>query len=431
MTLSNLIRNKFLLLFTILAGCQWHGPVIAAIPCIDAVYAPNIATVLIYKKGFEMASPVMQLGAEPGLTLSFDDLDGDLKSYRYTILHCGHDWSLSTDLRESDYLEGYRDGEIREFAYSFNTLISYTHYSLDFPNSDLRPKLSGNYLLVVFTGDTGHPVFTRRFLVNEITPVAVTGDVHQATAMALRNTHQEVDFEVLFNGMNINDPGREIFVVVQQNGRWDNALRGLRPRFTRAGSLDFNYDQENTFPGGNEFRAFDTKSIIYQSERIRSITNDSGITSVVLLDDPWRGTKNYVTDKEINGRKLIKNEEHTTNSDIEADYTLVTFSLPSPVIVPYGNIYILGALTDWQLNENSRMTYDPAAKKYTRRLMLKQGYYNYLYTVVNAKTGVADLSMTEGNHWETENVYTILVYYRPAGELYDRLIAVADIPSIR
>jgi hypothetical protein len=230
--------------------------------------------------------------------------------------------------------------------------------------------------------------------------------------------------------MTINDPTREIKIVITQNDRWDNAVRGLTPRFVRGTSLDYTDEPQSLFNGGNEFRSFDIKSLLYQSERIRKIDYDKSGYNVYLLDDQRRTFKNYVTDKEINGRKLIKNEEHAQNSDIEADYAYVHFFLPFEMPLSNGQIHILGAVTDWQVNDSSRMNYDFQRKGYEKTLYVKQGYYNYLYIFKDNRTGRSDESLIEGNHWETENEYTIWVYFHPTGTQYDRLIAAQDLNTI-
>jgi hypothetical protein len=294
----------------------------------------------------------------------------------------------------------------------------------------MKPALSGNYIFKVYLDDPSNVAFTWRFSVFEKSNAGITGQINQASNISDRDSRQEVDFTVHFNGMQIPDPDHEINVIITQNDRWDNAINA-KPKFMRGDELDFNYDERNTFNGGNEFRAFDTKSLMYQSERIQKLDYDSAGYEVILLDDQKRTTKNYVTDKDLNGRKYIKNEEHAQNSDIEADYTWVHFFIPCYPPIPGGLAYILGALTDWQLNDGSRMTYNSTRKGYEKNLLLKQGYYNYLYVVKDLRTGKADESAIEGNHWETENEYTIWVYFHETGGLYDRLIAVQNINSIR
>jgi hypothetical protein len=69
------------------------------------------------------------------------------------------------------------------------------------------------------------------------------------------------------------------------------------------------------------------------------------------------------------------------------------------------------------------MTYNYKRKGYQASLFLKQGYYNYLYGLVERGQKSADVSLIEGNHWETLNEYSIYVYYKKPGTNYDQLIA--------
>jgi hypothetical protein len=390
----------------------------------------NIKSVLFFKEGFQMSAPVIRLNSQEKLQLMFDDLDSDLKSYRYTIYHCKEDWSSSTDLQPIDYIDGYSEDNIDNFAYSFNTTVHYTHYTLSFPTANLRPRISGNYILSVYTENSSDPSFVWRFRVYETTPVGVTGTVHQANNLEDRLTRQQLEFTVNLNGSKLDNPGRNIKIVISQNDRQDNELRNLTPTFMRAESLEYSNNDAISFDGGNEFRAFDIKSLIYQTERIKSIEHNERGIQVNLLDDISRSRKNYSTEKDINGRMLIKSEDHAQNSEIEADYAWVRFSLPFQTFSGKGQVFLLGALTNWLMDENSILTYDFEKKCYSRELFLKQGYYEYLYIFKNQVTGEKDISYIEGSHWETENEYTIWVYYQGPGDLYDRLIAVQNLNSI-
>ena len=423
-------RSLFLFSWFLLTGMN---PLLAQIPDTlpntNRVYDSQIKTVLLHKDGFEMSAPVMNMNTGARLKLSFDVLDSDLKRFRYTIRHCEADWTTSSELMTTEYIDGFQDDAIDDFGYSYNTKTNFTHYSLVFPTSKLRPKISGNYIIIVFLDDPSNVILTWRFMVVENTGLTVTGKVGQANNVTDRFTKQEVDFTLECNGMTINEPSREIKILITQNDRMDNAVTGLTPRFTSGSSLDYTDEPQCLFNGGNEFRAFDIKSLLYQSERIKKIVPDNSGYDVYLLDDQPRPFKNYATDKDINGRKLIKNEEHAKNSDIEADYAYVHFFLPFPSPLNNGQIYILGAVTDWQINDSSRMNYNPLRRGYEKTLLVKQGYYNYIYVIKDNRTGKTDESLIEGNHWETENAYTIWVFYHPAGDQYDHLIAVQDLNS--
>ncbi len=423
-------RSLFFCSFVLMTGINTApAQVPDTLPNTNRVYDSKIKTVMLYKDGFEMSAPVMNMSTGERLKLSFDELDTDLKRFRYTIRHCEADWTTSSELMTSEYIDGFQDDAIDDFGYSYNTITNFTHYSLVFPTSNLRPKISGNYIIIVFLDDPANVILTWRFMIVENTGLSVAGNVRPANNVTDRFTKQQVDFTLEYNGMTINDPTREIKILMTQNDRMDNAIWGLTPRFVRGSSLDYTDEPQCLFNGGNEFRAFDIKSLLYQSERIKKIVSDNSGYSVYLLDDLPRPFKNYSTDRDINGRKLIKNEEHAKNSDIEADYAYIHFFLPFPSQLNNGQIYILGAVTDWQVNDSSRMNYNLQRKGYEKTLFLKQGYYNYIYIFKDNRTGKTDETLIEGNHWETENEYTIWVYYHPTGSQYDHLIAIQDLNS--
>ena len=433
MNLKKAFRMKSFLVFQLLfyAGSLTIVAQVAdTLPNINKVYAERVKTVVLSKDGFEMSAPLINLMAGDKLKLSFDELGSDLRQFRYTVRHCEADWTTTPELSVSDYIDGFQDEVISDYAYSYNTTTAYTHYSLVFPTPVLRLKISGNYIIVVYLDDPSNVILTWRFMVVENSPLTVIGLAHQANNIADHFTKQQVDFTLDHHGMTINDPNREIKVMVTQNDRWDNAVRGLQARFVRGESMDFTDLPQCMFNGGNEFRAFDIKSLLYQSERVRKIDYDSKAYHVYLVDDTKRTFKNYTYEQEINGRKLIKNEEHAQNSDIEADYAYVHFFLPFDAPLSMGKVYILGAVTDWQLNDSSLVNYNYQQKGYEKTLFVKQGYYNYLYVVRDNRTGRMDESIIEGNHWETENEYTIWVYYHPYGTQYDRLIASQDLNTI-
>ena len=384
----------------------------------------------MFKEGFELSPPIIQLNSTDRLSVQFDDLDPDIKRFKYTILHCEADWQVSADLTVSDYVDGYREENIDQYAYSYNTTVRYTHFQTTFPTENMRPKLSGNYLLIVYEDDPSQMAFTVRFMVVEASPLVAAGKVVQSSRVGTRNTDQQVDFVVRLNGFQVLDVGREIKIVLMQNGRYDNLLLLSKPRFARTDELDYRFDESIAFSGGNQFRNFDIKSLQYQSEHIARIAYDT-TNQVYLLADLPRTFKQYSYEKDLNGRFYIKNEEHTDNSSIEADYAWVHFFLPYPALITTGTFHVLGELTSWQLNNSSRMYFNPEHKGYELNLFLKQGYYNYMYVFKENGKMTGNESLIEGSHWETENDYTVFVYYHETGSMYDRLMAVNFLNSIQ
>ncbi len=392
----------------------------------NRIYRSNIKTVLLHRNGWDLSPPLIKFNSGEQLKLSFDDLDADGKEYMFTIIHCNADWTPSK-LEKYEYIDGYEEDYIYDFRFSANTIVSYTHYELLFPTQDLKPEIPGNYIVKVYVEHEDSIYFTRRFMVLD-QKVDITGRVKQATRLEDSKYKQEVDFEVLSPHYNIANPYRDLTVVVQQNGRWDNAISNLKPRMVVSGKLDYNHDFENVFDGGNEFRSIDIKSLNYYTENIDKIDYDNNGYHVFIRPDERRTFKVYKSDDDINGQLKIKTEDQD-GSETRSEYVQVHFFLAYAVPLMDADIYLNGALTDWNLNENSKMTYDFSKKGYLLTLLLKQGYYDYQYVMRQQGQVAGDVSFIEGNHWETRNEYTILVYNREHGTYYDRLIGVTHINS--
>jgi hypothetical protein len=96
-------------------------------------------------------------------------------------------------------------------------------------------------------------------------------------------------------------------------------------------------------------------------------------------------------------------------------------------MITTGDLYIFGALTDWQCQPDFQMHYDQVRKGYVGWAYLKQGYYEYQYAYLKKGSTVADLTYIEGNHFETTNTYYIYAYYRFVGLFYDKLIGFATV----
>jgi hypothetical protein len=398
----------------------------------EHIYRPTIRTVQFHQTTWEYAQPVIALNSNDQLELAFDDLDGDQKQYSISFVHCNADWTPS-DLMVSEYLNGYYDINIINFAYSINTFQSYTHYSIVFPqNNNVRFTKSGNYVLYVYKfGDKKDLVLTRRFMVYE-DKVKVGATFRQTIAGDDQYNKQQLDFNINTGTYNLTDPYKDMKVALIQNNRWENAVTDIKPTFINASQLVYSLDEKSTFNGGNEFRYFDTRSLRFLTERVKHIYRDSAMMYHALIyPDESRRNKPYFYYNDLNGAFFIKNSESFGNPDTDADYVMVHFFLPYKTPEAKGNFYVLGKLTDWRMNSTNRMTYNYEKEGYELSLFLKQGYYNYIYVLSDDTKKGGDETIVEGNHWDTENYYTICVYHRKFGTYYDQLIAYKVLNTLR
>ncbi|MDG1045304.1 MAG: DUF5103 domain-containing protein [Bacteroidia bacterium] len=385
-------------------------------------YDDKISTVIL-QKNIDIYDPVpiINLGSGETLKLSFDMLDPQNEFLNYSLVHCDRNWMLS-DLQPMDYVSGNTMGEITDYKFSTNTYQTYTHYSLNFPSDDMAITKSGNYIIKVYRNfDEEDVLLTRRFMVVD-PQTKITTTVKSATIPEFRFTHQEIDFSVNYLGFDIPNPFLDVHVTILQNNSWNNAITNLKPQFVNNNELSFNYENENIIPGTNEFRFFDIRSLRFFSNNVIKKYIDT-VQNVVLRPEESKAYLNYVRWIDYNGKRDIFNSDGM-NLVEDGDYALVHFNFKCNSLNDMGEMFVYGELSDWQIKDKFKMTYSPELKMYTCSVLLKQSYYNYHF-VLRDKDGKIDYTFTEGNHQETENDYTILVYHKNVFYGYDEIIGLA------
>jgi hypothetical protein len=282
---------------------------------------------------------------------------------------------------------------------------------------------------VVFEGnDRKNLVLIQRFYVVE-PKVRIEGTVKKATFDPFNGENQEVDFKIINEQLRLLNPQEDIKVVLMQNRRWDNAVLGLKPRFIQNNVLSYDYDKENVFPGGNEFRYFDIRTKRYNGENIESIKFMRPYFHVTILPEGIRNNKKFMPYKEMNGNFVIESLDRVTDTDTECDYFFVHFYLPMQSQLVGGTVNIFGALTGWNANKTNEMKWNYETAGYELSLLLKQGYYNYQYVYVSEGAKKADSVNLEGSFFLTENEYEIFAYYRDPASRYDRLVGFVTVNS--
>jgi hypothetical protein len=393
----------------------------------NAVYVNHIKSVKLTHAGLETSYPIIDLGTryQGRLELSFDDLEGGYKRYTYKIIHCDKDWFPSLGLNEIEYLEGFNNEEIEEYAYSSNGYSEYTNYRLIIPNDNIRWTLSGNYLLVVTDDDIQVPVITRRFMVTE-NLVNIGFELIKPRDVRKFDTHQEIKMTVSYKNFKINQPRIELYATVLQNGNWNSAKTNLTATYERGESIIFDQYDYISFPALKEFRNFDIRPLGYTTEFVTSIDQDETETTVLIDLNKKRTTRNFVHELDANGFFIIDNDRYP-DPHVSSEYCKVIFNLQSAYKYDE-ELYIIGAFSDWQAKEEYRLEYDALKNLYLGQAYFKQGYYDYMFALQN-ENGLLDVEAVEGSWFETENDYQILIYFREFGSFYDRIISVKNFNS--
>ena len=366
--------------------------------------------------------PVLSLGGNDVLKVSFDDLTHEYRRFTYRLEHVGADFVSAEDLFESEYMEA-DDTElvIEDYQQSLNTTVLYNHYSFTLPNAGMRPLLSGNYRIIVDVEDDNgdkQQAFEAYFgIVEPKTSIMMSGLTN--TDIDFNNEHQQLEIEVNHKNLSLRDPDNDLKIIVLQNGRWDNAVEWPKPTSQTGYSLKWSYCKELIFKAGNEFRKFEQISTRYPGMYVDKVRFFDPYYYVSLqVDDP---RKNYLYDEDQNG-KYVYRADRAGDPDTEGDYMWVLFQLDCEQMLD-ADVYVSGLWTGNRFLPQYQLKYNIENKVYEALVFLKQGYYSYQYLVLpHGGKAAGETKPVEGDFFQTENNYTVLVYYRPAGSRYDQLV---------
>lgn len=425
-TAAGLLTNgllKYLLLniFFIINFC-------ASAQVADSIYKSNIKTVRLYNYGNQLSLPIINLNTNDQVELHFDDIQGDVKYYYYTFQLCDKDWT-PVNLSQFDYLKGFTQMRINNYRFSSIAFTKYTHYQAILPDKNSYPIRSGNYLVKVFLdGDTSKVAFTKRFLVVD-NKSTIAARITQPFSPQYFRTHQRLEFNDNINGLNTFSAAQQIKVVVLQNNRWDNVVTNIAPTFVRGNSLEYNTENNLIFPAGKEWRWLDLRDFHLQTDRVKTADYKKNSTDIFVRTDHERSTERYIYYRDINGMYTVETTQ-SINPFWQSDYATVhfTFLPPDSSAYPGKDIYLFGQLTNYAFTDSTKMQFNSAKGVYETHLFLKQGYYNYTYIVAD-KNNFTNRQEMDGNYFEAENTYTILVYYKSFNDRSDQLIGAATIDS--
>ncbi len=386
---------------------------------VNRILDDNIKTVECYLSGGDgdvTDYPIKPLhGAQP-LVLEFDWMGDEVPYMLARLVHCDFYWEKSNML-EMEYVSEVNEYLVDDLDQSSNTHVPYTHIRFEIPQT----KLSGNYALEIYDQDNAELVYlVRRFVVFE-NKVRIESKLNYSNMVNLRLTNHQLDFKLNYSGVEINNPQESVQVVLMQNGRWDNVISNLMPTaiWESNKQMEYNFfNGENNFRAGSEFRPFDTRSNRNEGLGIDTIDQSKIPTQYHLYRHQPLKNFAYTDTRDMNGRFVISN--FNGNDKINSDYGEIKFELEQDKTEE--PIYIFGQLSDWQLKPEFMMEYDSVGGRYQKSLLLKQGYYNFLYAQYDKQKGSADVTGIEGSFQQTDNEYIVLVYVRQFGVYYDQVL---------
>lgn len=404
----------------------WIGHI--AVAQQNTILSDRIKTLMVRVGDDLKASPIIRQGENEYVEISFDELSHDYRRLAYKVEHCEANWQVSDQLIESDFLDGFGDDLlIPSVEQSMNTTVLYTHYAFRIPNAEVTLRLSGNYRVTIYDKDDDEatPLAYAYFSLAEQRVIpAMT--ISTNTDVDWNNQHQQVSMSVNFSKVNnVNNPARQFKICVLQNNRWDSAVNPAATSVLPS-SLLWQHCPELVFPAGNEYRKVEMLDVNVPTMGVDHIRRINPYYHFFLYTDTPR--RNYVYDEDQDGAYVIRSTGSNVSS--ESDYIMVHFQLEMPERKD-GHIVIDGRWRSRDTDPDAYiMRYDAVTQSYVANLLMKQGYYNYMYLFEpnnGGEHGALSAGPVEGNYYQTENKYTAYVYFREPGGRTDRLLGFADV----
>lgn len=423
---TDILKSVFIGMAAAISGTLM--PVTAKENTLTGIFDENFRTIVTEVNGDRLAPPVIGLDSSETLTIGFDALREERDYLRYSIYHCDADWDLS-DVVDTEVFDGFNYADVTDYAFSRATAVHYVHYSITLPNEEFRFRLSGNYLLRVYPENEPEEILLQvRFMVTE-RAVSIRGEASSRTDTDYNDRHQQLTLDVDLNKYPVRDMFNDLTVVVTQNGRHDNEAIVRHPTRVSGNTAIYEHRKELIFPAGNEYRRMETVQQTYPGMGVEEIVFHEPYYHHILKTAEPRHSKPYYFDQTQHGRYFIR-EYNSSNSDTEADYCVVHFTLKMLPVLD-GDVYLDGDLTYRHFDDGSRMKYDEEAGVYHKAMLLKQGAYNYQYLTLphSGDATAARTADVEGDFYQTVNEYEVKVYYRAPGERYDRLLGVTIVYS--
>ena len=388
----------------------------------------NIKSLEIKVEGEFISSPFIDLNGEKSIEISFDALHHTGRRFAYRVIHCDADWKKSA-LIPIEYINGFPHTVIDDYSNSTATTTNYTNYKLLLPNQNTQFIVSGNYVVQIYEEDNpSETVLTACFSVIEPL-IDIDASISGNTNIDFNKEHQQIEFTIDKKDVVITYPQTDLKIFVYQNNNLNDVRTDIHPMTITNRQLQYKNNRQLIFEAGNEYRRIEFVTHRYSGMGVDAIGFYDPYYHVTLMQGKTRADRSYTYDQDQNGRFFI-NCRGCNNPNTEADYYIVHFSLASQQMTN-GNVYILGDLFNNIIDNNSLMEYNTETGMYEKAVLLKQGLYNFQYTFVENGGTKTTPKQTEGNFHETENEYMILVYFRPMGARYDRLIGVKGVSNRR
>ena len=377
--------------------------------CVNLIYSQekNIKSIELFELKSEKKKFIFDINDD--IILSFDHLTSTAKNFYVKIEHNDYNWNKSI-IRKNEFLNGYDDVRIKNYQYSYNTVQDYINYQFNLSNNEFKIKKSGNYNIVV-SDNYGNLILNEKLIISGKSSTGVIEVTRTDNLNYIESSHQ-LKVTIPCNSCQINSNKYDYVLVIYKNNNLTNPLVLYKPDYVIAGN--FVYDNL-IFGAGLEYLNFDNSKILNTSSEIMEVKINKNYETILYPDVL---ENKYSKEDDLNGS--FKTFSNTNNPRNESEYSLVHFKLSSKnlnINQLKNDVFIVGDFNRHQISDRFKLNFED--KYYEKKILLKQGFYNYKYVINNSKNDIK-------NFWQTENTYTAILYEKDRLDGYFKIISLAS-----
>ncbi|SHF04235.1 protein of unknown function [Fodinibius roseus] len=373
----------------------------------------NIRSLQLHPRERPGRPPVVTLGTDEQLILSFDDLSPQSRQYRVQVTHRNRNWMQST-IPASAYLEGFSYTHIQQSEQSLTRDPSYRHVEYPFPNDKLKPKVSGNYLLEVYEYQGDRLLFSMPFFVTEDEGYLETRiETLFAQRQDSRPLHQLLS-SFRYPGF-VEFPQFDLSLSYVQNQFWGRMRAADFLSTAEPGHITGRLDREAAFLADEAFRLLDIRAFDADGRRITEYQPGTRPPTLILRRDVQN------LDMDLNPPFSPTQHIGALVDDRSGRYARVRFSLEAGRSVsPSDELHIVGDFNNWMISNANKMRFDASEGLWKAEALIKQGTYAYKYVRVTQNT-IDNLSL-EQSFRPVRQQYLSFVYFKDPDQQFDRLL---------
>lgn len=378
-------------------------------------YYGRIAGVTVRQSGITTVSRsrliILPLGREASVHISFDLLGDDEPTLVYRLRHCD-DQGIPSELHASEAIGGSNEYEIRCEGLVQQEGMPYVRYSLELNTRHIDFKLSGRYALEVVSRDYPDEIFVTLpiFVSEEKTPLRLeTQHLHPGIDRA---REQAVGAVLSIGGLGVQPYNGELWINIHQNSSLILSHQRLaQPSIQSQQEWVFQHQSAAIFSSGNSYKYVEHRG---RTAEGRAYEGSQRLDDILILDLPLArpmSETQYQHRQDERGAAIYPSER--------GYYHLLRFRLDMPRL-ERGRYILEGQAFEHLSLEERTLRFNASERIYELTLPLKEGYQEYKFVYLDGDAVLG--SPLETSHREHSNAYTGLVYYKPMGARYTRLL---------